>query len=112
MKVLPLLCKPKNQTNQTWKFFCHHKRLFKIVACKCSFKTRGLSIRVLLHEKVPNWLKLHFFVYQCTVKPPWVTTSVKRPRIQITKIFPVKAFQLEPLVNGHLLKATATTFWA
>ena len=31
------------------------------------------------------------------------TTSHKRPPIQNTKIFPVKALQLEPLVNDHLL---------
>ena len=35
----------------------------------------------------------------------------KRPPIQnsCTKTFPVKALQLEPLVNDHLLLATATT---
>ena len=31
------------------------------------------------------------------------TTSHKRPPIQNTKILSVKALQLEPLVNDHLL---------
>ena len=38
-----------------------------------------------------------------TVEPPCATTSHKRPPIQNTKVFPVKALQLEPLVNDHLL---------
>ena len=37
------------------------------------------------------------------VEPPWVTTFRKRPSNQNTKTFPVKALQLEPLVNDHLL---------
>ena len=35
-----------------------------------------------------------------TVEPPCATTSHKRPPIQNTKVFPVKALQLEPLVNA------------
>ena len=31
------------------------------------------------------------------------TTIHKRPPIQNTKLFPVKALQLEPLVKDHLL---------
>ena len=46
-----------------------------------------------------------------TDEPPRATTSRKGPPIQNTKTFPVKALQLEPLVNDHLLQATATTFW-
>ena len=38
-----------------------------------------------------------------TVEPSCATTSHKRPPIQNTKTFPVKALQLEPLVNNHLL---------
>ena len=33
----------------------------------------------------------------------YATTSHKRPAIQNTKIFPVKALQLEPLLNNHVL---------
>ena len=33
----------------------------------------------------------------------WVTTCGKRPSKQNTKTFPVKALQLVPLVNDHLL---------
>ena len=33
----------------------------------------------------------------------YATTSHKRPPIQNTKIFPVKALQLEPLLNNHVL---------
>ena len=33
----------------------------------------------------------------------WVTTFRKRPSKQNTKTFPVKALQLVPLVNDHLL---------
>ena len=33
----------------------------------------------------------------------WVTTFRKRPSNQNTKTFLVKALQLEPLVNDHLL---------
>ena len=47
-----------------------------------------------------------------TVEPPCATTFHKRPLIQNTKTFPVKALQLELLVNGHLLQVTVTTFWA
>ena len=47
-----------------------------------------------------------------TVKPPCATTFHKRPLIQNTKTFPVKALQLELLVTGHLLQVTVTTFWA
>ena len=42
----------------------------------------------------------------------YATTSHKRPPIQNTKIFPVKALQLEPLLNNHVLLVTVTTFWA
>ena len=50
---------------------------------------------------------------EITVEPPCATTSHKQPPIQNTKIFPVtQALQFEPLVNDHLLQATATTFWA
>ena len=38
-----------------------------------------------------------------TVEPTCTTSSCKRPPMQKTKIFPVKALQLEPLVNDHLL---------
>ena len=38
-----------------------------------------------------------------TVEPLSATTSHKRTPIQKTKILPVKALQLEPLVNDHLL---------
>ena len=48
----------------------------------------------------PN-IKTKIFHY--TVKPPSVTTSHKRKPIQNAKIFPVKAFHLEPLVSKHLL---------
>ena len=34
-----------------------------------------------------------------TVEPPYATTSRKRPPIQNTKMFPIKALQLEPLVD-------------
>ena len=37
------------------------------------------------------------------VEPPRATTSRKRPPIQNTKSFSVKALQLEPLVIDHLL---------
>ena len=39
--------------------------------------------------------------FASTVEPPCATTSHKRPPIQNTKLFPVKALQLEPLVNDH-----------
>ena len=42
-------------------------------------------------------------IFFCTVEPPCATTSRKWPSIQNTKTFPVKALQLEPLVNYHLL---------
>ena len=38
-----------------------------------------------------------------TVEPPCATTSPKRQPIQNTKTYPVKALQLELLVNDHLL---------
>ena len=41
-----------------------------------------------------------------TVEPPFAATSHKRPPIQNTKIFPVKALQLEPLENDHLLSVS------
>ena len=47
-----------------------------------------------------------------TVEPPFATTSHKQPPVQNTTIFPVKALELEPLVNDHLLHATTTSFWA
>ena len=46
------------------------------------------------------------------------TTSRKLPPVisdrqsKTPKIFPVKPVQLEPLVNDHLLKVIATTFWS
>ena len=44
----------------------------------------------------------HFSVrLRDTIEPPWTTSSCKRPPMQNTKIFPVKALQLEPLVNDH-----------
>ena len=46
-----------------------------------------------------------------TVEPLCATAAHKQPPIQNTKIFPVKALQLEPLANDHLLYLTATTFW-
>ena len=51
-------------------------------------------------------------VTSAKIEPLCATTSRKRPPIQNTKIFPAKALQLEPLVNDHLMSATATTFWA
>ena len=49
----------------------------------------------------------------CTVEPPWVTTFRKRPPApkRNTKTFPVEALHLVPLVNDHLLCATATTLF-
>ena len=53
-----------------------------------------------------------------TMEPPCANTSCKRPppisdrQSKLTKIFRVKALELEPLVNNHLLSGTATTFWA
>ena len=44
-----------------------------------------------------------WFIFEHTVEPPCAITSRKRPPIQNTKIFLVKAFDLEPLVNDHLL---------
>ena len=35
--------------------------------------------------------------------PSYATISHKRPLVQNTKIFPVKALQLEPLENDHTL---------
>ena len=46
-----------------------------------------------------------------TVEPLCATAAHKQPPIQNTKIFSVKALQLEPLANNHLLYVTATTFW-
>ena len=36
------------------------------------------------------------------IKPPCATTPLKQSSIQNIKIFPVRAFQLQPLVNDHL----------
>ena len=43
------------------------------------------------------------------IKPPCATTPLKQSSIQNIKIFPVRAFQLQPLVNDHLQWGTATT---
>ena len=39
------------------------------------------------------------------------TSSNKRADIWNPQIFPVKSLQTEPLVNNHLLWATATTYF-
>ena len=44
--------------------------------------------------------------------PPVATTSHKRQPSQNTKNVLSYSLILEPLVNDHLLQATATTFWA
>ena len=41
--------------------------------------------------------------FASTLEPQYAATAQKRPPIQNTKHFPVKALQLEPLVNDHLV---------
>ena len=41
--------------------------------------------------------------FASTLEPQCAATAQKRPPIQNTKHFPVKALQLEPLVNDHLV---------
>ena len=56
----------------------------------------------LNHGFVPGE-KIEIFKAISTVKPPCTTAFYKQLSIQNTKIFSVKALQLEPLVNNHLL---------
>ena len=60
MKVLPLLCKQKKPIRHV-NFFATTRDYLKLLHANVGFKTRGLSIHVLQHEKVPNWLKIALF---------------------------------------------------
>ncbi|CAH3150520.1 unnamed protein product [Porites lobata] len=61
------------------------------------------QVRRAVKETLRRLAFLNGTIFFCTVEPPCATTSRKRPSIQNTKTFPVKALQLEPLVNDHLL---------
>ena len=56
----------------------------------------------LNHGFVPGE-EIEIFKAISTVKPPCATPFHKQLSIQNTKIFSVKALQLGPLVNNHLL---------
>ena len=106
------LIQPIRSTTQIWVVTRHQYGISELVS-QTSFagETSGSVAKCRLFSQAI--FVAHFSVrLRDTIEPPWTTSSRKRPPIQNTKILSVNALQLEPLVNEHLLKVTATTFWA
>ena len=61
-----------------------------------------MKVVLEFHSQFPLFHNLNTVEPACATTPH-KTTSHKRPPVQNTTIFPVKALQLESLVNDHLL---------
>ena len=70
--------------------------------CNCDRSICQKRKRSNTKQKVPRKLRENP-ESQYLAEPPCATTSHKRPPGKNTKIFPVKALQLEPLVNDNPL---------
>ena len=78
------------------------------ISSRCHWEYNTFWLMSLLRT-VKQWAQLKrckcfcLFSVVCTVEPPCATTFRTQPPTQNTKTFPVKALQLEPLENDHLL---------
>ena len=75
---------------------------WKILSITPNNQIEALIILMLIKD-VDNGGMLATFGLLYPVEPPCATASRKRPPVQNSKNFPVKALRLETLVNDHLL---------
>ena len=76
---------------------------WKVVSITLDNQIEALIILMLIKD-VDNGGMLATFGFLYPVEPPCATAShIKRPPVQNSKNFPVKALRLETLVNDHLL---------
>ena len=78
---------------------------FVVTYSKWLFRSRYHCVTFPLRSpKEDNKIGLRYMIQSnLHERPPVATTSHKRPSTQNTKIFSVKALQLVPLLNDHLM---------